>query len=194
MENGRVSSHGSYCCVLFPCSLVHHPGLTSGPSLCPGDESDVDAHWKTCLPLWLALLRGDKLPAEEAAELTARRDAWAPVMYDALTRAMCDAVARLELGYTVARPDAADAADAAADPVRHGVTLYDASVDMQEQASLLSTSFEPACQTFSAVPPDKPAVPCCWAYIGFNQSEARVLSVCVAIRLMCAVCLSRPEH
>lgn len=99
----------------------------------PGDEDDADAQWEAYQALWLALLRGEGLPAEEAAELTARRDAWAPVMYDALMRAVCDAVVRLELGYTVVRPDAADAADAAADPVRCGCQLWRA-IFSQKQA------------------------------------------------------------
>lgn len=106
--------------------MGHRPGLTSGRSPWPGDEGDADAQWQAYLPLWLALLRGEGLPAEEAAELTARRDAWAPAMYDVLMRAVCDAVARLELGYTVVRPDAADAADAAAELVRRGGCLYHA--------------------------------------------------------------------
>ncbi|KAK9826371.1 hypothetical protein WJX81_003941, partial [Elliptochloris bilobata] len=79
----------------------------------PGAGAEAEEAWQACLPLWLALLRGEALPPEEAAELTARRDAWAPAAYDALMRAVCNAVARLDLGYTIAR---ADAADAAADP------------------------------------------------------------------------------
>ena len=113
---------------------VPYQGLTRSLSLRPGDGNDADAHWEAYQPLWLALLRGEGLPAEEAAELIARRGAWVPVMYDALMRAVCDAVARLELGYTVVRPDAGDAADAAADPVRRGSHVWNAICGKQKQA------------------------------------------------------------
>ena len=49
-------------------------------------------------------------------------------------RAVCDAMARMELGYAVVRPDAADAADAAADPVRFESHLYNVNACTQEQA------------------------------------------------------------
>lgn len=117
---------------LGPCGTIL--GLMSGLPLRPGDGNDADAHWEAYQPLWLALLRGEGLPAEEAAELTARRGAWAPVMYDALMRAVCDAVAHLELGYTVVRPDAADAADAAADLVRRGSHVRNAACCTHNQA------------------------------------------------------------
>ena len=125
-------------------------GLESGLPLRPGDGTDADAQWEANQPLWLALLRGEGLPAEEAAELTARRGAWAPVMYDALMRAVCDAVARLELGYTVVRPDAADAADAAADPVRRGSRACNAVCCTLEQACRGSQR-DAAVQTCSAL-------------------------------------------
>jgi hypothetical protein len=81
----------------------------------PGAAADAaDAPWQAYLPLWRALLCGEGLPGDEAAALLARRDAWAPALYDALMRAVCDAVENLELGYAVAPQEDQAEGDAAA--------------------------------------------------------------------------------
>ncbi len=86
----------------------------------PGAAADAaDAPWQAYLPLWRALLCGEGLPGDEAAAMLSRRDAWAPALYDALMRAVCDAVENLELGYAVApQEEQADGDAAAALPAR----------------------------------------------------------------------------
>jgi len=62
-------------------------------------SEDADSSWRAFLPLWAALIKGEDLPAQDAARLGSQLHGWAQPLYDALLTAALDALRNLDLTY-----------------------------------------------------------------------------------------------